>query len=122
MINVRYVGKKSVKSDNVANTGTIWVGFGDVQPVSDAVWGKLSKHPDIWENADKPAAAETEQEQEKTAASTVISHNGETIDLASLSKETLKSLAISMGVEFHPNSGAEKIRAAIVEFKNKPAD
>lgn len=52
MPKVKYVGVKPVKTDNVAGTKTVWDGNGDVQEVSDAVWLKLAKHPDIWERVD----------------------------------------------------------------------
>lgn len=46
---VRYVGHKDRKADNVAGTGVVWHGHGDVQTVPDAAWGKLGVHPDVWE-------------------------------------------------------------------------
>jgi hypothetical protein len=49
MPKVKYVGLKPVKTDNVALTGAIWNGNGDIQDVSAAAWEKLAKHPDIWE-------------------------------------------------------------------------
>lgn len=49
MPKVKYVGQKPAKKDNVAMTGTIWNGNGDIQEVSDAAWEKLKNHPDIWE-------------------------------------------------------------------------
>lgn len=49
MPQVRYIGLKTVKTDNVALTKTVWDGNGDVQEVDEATWAKLSKHPDIWE-------------------------------------------------------------------------
>lgn len=118
MINVKYVGKKAVKSDNVANTGTVWIGYGDVHPVSEAVWGKLSKHPDIWQDADKAAPeAKADEPAGDEKPAYIIEHGGSSIDLETLGKETLKELAKTMGVDFHPNSGADKIRQAIVASK-----
>jgi len=45
---VEYVGKKAQKVDNVADTGTVWNGEGDIQPVTLEAWGKLSRHPEVW--------------------------------------------------------------------------
>lgn len=56
MPKVKYVGTKSVKTDNVAGTKTVWAGQGDVQEVDDVTWAKLRKHPDIWECVDGSTA------------------------------------------------------------------
>lgn len=58
MILVRYVGLKDSETDCVAGTGVTWIGKGDVQPVPDKAWAKLSMHPDVWELAEgQPAPA-----------------------------------------------------------------
>lgn len=57
MAKVKYVGVKDVKTDNVAGTKTLWVGYGDVQEVTEATWAELSKHPDIWELVAEEAVA-----------------------------------------------------------------
>lgn len=54
-ISVKYIGHKALKDDNVADSGLVWRGHGDVQKVSDAQWAKLSRHPDIWERVDGDA-------------------------------------------------------------------
>lgn len=56
-----YVGRKERKADNVANTGTVWMGPGDVQQVDASVAAKLLAHSDVWakaegETAEVPAA------------------------------------------------------------------
>lgn len=48
---VEYVGEKERKVDNIAGTGTVWHGKGDVQPCSLAAWGKLSAYPTVWRAA-----------------------------------------------------------------------
>lgn len=58
MPRVMYVGLKEAKIDNVADTGLVWCGHGDIHSVSDEVWAKLSKHPDVWELAPDPAVEE----------------------------------------------------------------
>lgn len=47
-LQVEYIGSKPVKEDNVAHTGVVWVGQGDVQEVPASAWAKLSRHPDVW--------------------------------------------------------------------------
>lgn len=50
---VEYIGLKEIKTDNVANTGTVWYGAGDVQEVDDKAWAKLSRHPEVWRLAER---------------------------------------------------------------------
>lgn len=45
---VQYIGHKALKKDNVAGTGVIWMGHGDIQEVQDAAWPKLAVHADVW--------------------------------------------------------------------------
>lgn len=55
---IEYVGNKPVKEDNVAGTGTVWLGNGDVQEVSDAAaCSKLLANPLIWRAAEDDAQA-----------------------------------------------------------------
>jgi hypothetical protein len=49
---IQYVGDKLTKTDNVASTGTIWVGYGDVQDVPDKLWPLFAAHPNVWQRAD----------------------------------------------------------------------
>lgn len=48
LIPVVYIGHKERKTDNVAGSGAVWHGHGDVQPVTPQQWGLLSKYPQIW--------------------------------------------------------------------------
>lgn len=62
---IEYVGKKPVKEDNVAKTGTVWQGQGDVQEVADeAACSKLLAHPLVWRAAAEDAQA-TNRKQAK---------------------------------------------------------
>ena len=46
---IEYVGKKPRKPDNVAGTGIVWHGPGDVQEVPDpAACARLLRHTDVW--------------------------------------------------------------------------
>lgn len=62
LIPVVYIGHKERKADNVAGSGVVWHGHGDVQPVTPQQWGLLSKYPQIWtreafEDATTPVAS-----------------------------------------------------------------
>lgn len=49
---VEYLGNKDRKEDNVSGSGVVWRGHGDVQPVTAAQWGALSKHDEVWRKVD----------------------------------------------------------------------
>lgn len=55
-VRVQYVGHKPTKEDNVAGTGVVWLGHGDVQSVPEQAWGRLARHPDIWRLAEQDSA------------------------------------------------------------------
>jgi hypothetical protein len=47
---IKYVGKKPYKEDNVAGTGIIWAGPGDVQEVTnEKAIEKFLEHKDVWQ-------------------------------------------------------------------------
>ena len=48
LVKVEYIGKKDVKPDNVAGTGVIWYGAGDVQEVPAEAALRMARHPDVW--------------------------------------------------------------------------
>lgn len=54
MVPIKYIGKKDVSHDNVAGTGTIWYGNGDVQMVPEEAAPKLLHHSGSWELAEAP--------------------------------------------------------------------
>lgn len=43
-----YVGKKQFKEDNVANSGTVWFGYGDSKQVAKRLYPLFARHPDVW--------------------------------------------------------------------------
>lgn len=51
-IRVMYVGSKPMKEDNIAATGVVWLGEGDVQEVPLSAWPKLAPHTGVWRLAD----------------------------------------------------------------------
>lgn len=55
MKQVEYIGTKPHKVDNVAHSGVVWMGQGDVQEVEDSVWHRLKLHTEVWRLA--PVAA-----------------------------------------------------------------
>jgi hypothetical protein len=57
VVYVEYIGTKDRKEDNLTDSGTVWQGPGDIQPVTHQVWGKLSIHTAIWRRVEDPAIA-----------------------------------------------------------------
>ncbi len=53
---VEYVGQKVRKEDNVAGTGTVWNGAGDVQEVPQRAWAIMQRHKDVWREASADAS------------------------------------------------------------------
>lgn len=48
-VRVQYIGEKPLKEDNVAGTGVVWHGKGDVQTVPGAAWPRLAVHTAVWQ-------------------------------------------------------------------------
>lgn len=56
---VEYIGNKPEKVDNVAGTGVIWLGNGDVRAVPIEAWAKMARHEFVWRLAEEQKAAAT---------------------------------------------------------------
>lgn len=52
-VRVMYVGAKPIKEDNIAGTGAVWRGEGDVQLVPLSAWPRLAPHTGVWQLADE---------------------------------------------------------------------
>jgi len=57
LVPVVYLGHKDRKEDNVARSGVVWHGHGDVQNVTAQQWGLLSAHPSVWAKSTQVAQA-----------------------------------------------------------------
>lgn len=57
LVPVVYLGHKDRKEDNVARSGVVWHGHGDVQNVTAQQWGLLSVHAGVWARATQVAQA-----------------------------------------------------------------
>lgn len=73
MVEVRYVGKRPMRKDNIADTGTIWFGENDVQEVPANAAILLCAFPTVWQMADKhvierPVSPAEEDELEAAVA------------------------------------------------------
>lgn len=53
VVDLAYIGNRPTKTDNVCGTGTVWIGFGDIQKVERKHIPVFLKHPDVWMLGDK---------------------------------------------------------------------
>jgi hypothetical protein len=113
---VMYVGQKARKEDNVANTGTVWLGHGDVQEVPDIAWAKLSKHPDVWVLADATVVDTKPEQKDPPPSVYLLQHaDGSTLDLGTLDDKALKKFVKEHGLPVAPDLKGDAARAAIME-------
>lgn len=67
-VNVRYVGNRPVRRDNVCGTKLVWQGPGEVLPVSKEVAQRLLRHPDVWRKEEEPWVAPTARSLEPSGS------------------------------------------------------
>lgn len=83
LIKIKYVGRKPFAIDNVASSGKVWNGEGDVQEVTDRQARILLKYPDQW-------ALNDEADQTLLDAPEVIQARGEDGTMVQLTADDLK--------------------------------
>lgn len=74
---VAYVGRKPQAHDNVAGSGKMWNGYGDIQEVSPEQARILTRYPDQWELAEENDYDKTDQ----SIMQTVKLHNEEEVQV-----------------------------------------
>lgn len=120
-MDIRYIGNKPIKEDNIAGTGLIWVGRGDVKSVPDALWPKFAAHPNVWERTDgvKPeafAASPIEAAAPKTTIRYWLEgEDGEVVNLDVMEDADLKAFAKTHNIDVDLRKKGDALRAAIVE-------
>jgi hypothetical protein len=75
LVKVKYVGKKASAFDNIARSGVIWNGNGDVKEVTDVQAKQLLKFPDQWALVDPEDA----QQVNAPVSLTVVDEDGDTV-------------------------------------------
>ncbi len=108
---IAYIGEKPIKTDNVANSGAVWHGKGDIQEVPDALAGKLLVHQGVWAKVDAEKVDDTTATEGRT---TIKLPDGTTKDLSGLDKAALHALADELGVKVHHAAGAAKVAEALL--------
>lgn len=74
LVPVVYLGQKDRKEDNVARSGVVWHGHGDVQNVTAQQWGLLSAHPSVWAKSTQVAQAAASIALGKTEPTPLVVH------------------------------------------------
>lgn len=95
---IQYVGTKPEKVDNVANTGLVWFGHGDVQEVKDeSAAKKLLAFPGVWQEASESAGPDEAEADGDTP----------------MTKPDLLALAERLGVKVDTRWGVKRLADAI---------
>lgn len=122
LVNVKYVGIKPMKADNVAHSGAVWLGHGDVQAVTPAVWGKLVNHPDVWALAEEQPAAgqavtlgDNPPPPEDAAKFVLVHADGSSLVLDSMDDAALKEFVKKHELGNAGNRKGDSLRTFIVE-------
>lgn len=153
---IKYVGVKPSKTDNVAGTRLTWLP-GQVHEVDVVAAAKLLKHPDIWAEFDLKAAeadaranverleaeaaaakaeverlrleAELAEKEAQVAAARAAEEAAEKEDAEkaaaeaaaktqaqqAMTVEQVREALAKKGINFHPNTGEQKLRAKLAE-------
>lgn len=83
LVEILYVGNKPTAYDNIARSGAVWQGPGDVQKVTDAQAKLLLKYPDQWSLVNR-------DDQELVNAPVSISVEDEDGDEVAIDPEVLR--------------------------------
>lgn len=101
---IEYIGLKAIKTDNVAGTGTVWTGQGDVQEVADeAAAAKLVACNTVWRDV-TPLNVEAQEDPAEDEPADL---------LASMDDAALKAYAAEQGLTIDGRKKGDKLRQAI---------
>lgn len=122
LIKIAYVGNKPSAYDNVAKSGAVWTGKGDVQEVTQAQAKQLLKYPDQWALVDEADADAVQT----SGTVTVTNEQGDAVDVTSadmnkplekMTKAELVALAqAKWGKELSVDKKKKDLIDAIEEF------
>lgn len=118
MPKVYYVGFKPRRVDTVTGSGITWEGRGDAKEVTDAVWGKLAKHPDIWslEPPEDIAIENVPKMPPARAPKYALQHaDGTVLDLGKLDDGALKAFVAEHELKVDTKKKGDALRQAIVD-------
>ena len=123
MATVKYVGRKLTAIDNVANSGAIWNGHGDVQAVTDRQARLLVAYPDQWVLADGSDSIAVSKEP----VTCFINPEGDRVEIPAsalkqplehMSKDELRAYALERFQKaLHPNMARKRMVDEIEEME-----
>lgn len=121
MAKLMYLLGKPRKEDNVAGTGVVWIGRGDVQDVPDDKVEAFLKHPSIWalvvDNEPEPVTSSSCSEPRF-----VLEHDsGSTLVLDDMDDAALRAFVAEHGLKVHHKAKGDTLRRAIVDAIKKGA-
>jgi hypothetical protein len=118
---VQYIGNKPRKVDNVADTGLVWDGHGDVQDVPDAAAAKMLRHPDVWALPAVDHAPEPEKDPEKEQQGLdskpdfkLAGPDDTVIDLAEMDDKAVKAFAAEHKLDVDLRKKGDALRGAVM--------
>lgn len=114
---VQYIGAKPLKTDNVAGTGVVWDGHGDIQDVPDAAAAKLLRHPDVWALPSIDPVPEPEKEQQGLDSKPdfkLAGPDGTVIDLATMDDKAVKAFATEHKLDVDLRKKGDALRGAVM--------
>jgi hypothetical protein len=111
---VRYIGHKDIKEDNVARSGAVWLGHGDVQEVPDAVWAKLSAHRGVWERVSEGAGL-ADAPVPAAPKFALVGADGAVLNLDAMDDEALHAFNKAHELGIDGRKKGDKLREAIVD-------
>lgn len=97
VVPLAYIGHKPAKTDNVAGTGVVWRGHGDVQMVPAGHLSKFLAHPSVWAIPEDSDLDPDNPDEHGEAG------------LVGLDRTALRGIAKKLGIAVGPNLSAEKI-------------
>lgn len=129
LVEIVYVGKKPFSMDNVAGSGKLWNGMGDIQQVTEQQAKTLLKYPDQWglvNGGDAAAIAKPVVVEVDTGTNEAGEHQTETFDVEELkkplermSKAELVALAkVKFGADLDAGDGKKALIDQIEELIN----
>lgn len=122
-IKIKYVGKKPFAYDNVARSGKVWAGNGDVQEVKPDEAKMLLKYPDQWalvEESDAEAVntPETTKVEDEQGNDVEVNHDNLRKPLENMTKTELAAYAMAkFGKKLDARKSSKDLIDAIEEFE-----
>jgi len=125
---IRYLGKKEIQVDALYESGTTWIGHGDIQRVSDEIAAKLLKHKDVYAQVSEDDMAEiaSGNDQALSSLADVINAVAERVNAtlpgtaSEEEEEAMRALAVAIAVivESEDTGAEDALQSEIINAIN----